>query len=94
MSLVKKKKIAFIAANCFVGGVETALINMLHCIDRDRYEITLFTNFNDNPCVRDILPDVNYVNLDLCDLKNTFFSALSKFDLFKVAIILKNSKTY
>ena len=90
MSLVKKKKIAFVAANCFVGGVETALINMLHYIDRDRYEITLFTNFNDNPCVRDILPDVNYVNLDLCDLKNTFFSALSKFDLFKVAIILKN----
>ena len=35
MSLVKKKKIAFVAANCFVGGVETALINMLHCIDRD-----------------------------------------------------------
>lgn len=90
MSLVKKKKIAFVAANCFVGGVETALINMLHCIDRNEYEITVFTNFRGNPCVQDILPDINYVNLDLFDLRTSFFSELSKFDLFRLITILKN----
>ena len=90
MDIAEKKKIAIVAANCFVGGVETALINMLHCIDRNEYEITVFTNFRGNPCARDILPDINYVNLDLFDLRTSFFSALSKFDLFRLITILKN----
>ena len=37
--MADKKKIAFVANCCIVGGVETALINMLKVIDTEKYYI-------------------------------------------------------
>ena len=88
--MADKKKIAFVAADCFVGGVETALLNLLKSIDRDRYEITLFTNFGGNPCVKELFPEIHYQDLDLLGLKPAFFSALSRFKVFEALGILKN----
>ena len=89
MPTTKKKKIAFVAATCFVGGVETALLNLLKSIDRNRYEITLFTNFDGNPCVKELFPEIHYKNLDTSGLKPAFFSALSHFKVFRALDILK-----
>lgn len=86
----KKKKIALIATSCFVGGVETALLNLLKSIDRNRYEITLFTNFDGNLCVKELFPEICYKNLDMSGLKPTFISALSHFKVLRVLGILKN----
>ena len=90
MPTTKKMKIAFLAATCFVGGVETALLNLLKSIDRNRYEITLFTNFDGNPCVKELFPEIHYKNLDTSGLKPAFFSALSHFKVFRALDILKN----
>lgn len=90
MSTTKKKKVALVAATCFVGGVETALLNLLKSIDRNRYEITLFTNFGGNPCVKELFSEIHYKNLDTFGLKSAFFSALSHFKVFSALEILKN----
>lgn len=37
----QKKKILFITSKMVIGGVERALINLLACMDSDRYDLTL-----------------------------------------------------
>lgn len=86
----EKKKIAVVAPNCFVGGVETALIGMMNIIDKSKYDITLFTNFIGNPCVQKKFAEINYENLDLYSLKQSFVDALSKCKLASAIRILKN----
>ena len=36
-----KKKLIFVTEALWIGGIETALINLLHRIDYDKYEVTL-----------------------------------------------------
>ena len=36
-----KKKLLFTAYNLEIGGIETALVNLLDNIDYDKYEVTL-----------------------------------------------------
>ena len=38
-----KKKIVFVTNALWVGGIETALINLLNCIDYDKFDVTLLT---------------------------------------------------
>lgn len=58
------KKIAIVLHGASVGGIETALTNMLRTIDCKKYNITLFTNFTGNPCVEKLPPNVSAVDLD------------------------------
>ena len=36
-----KKKIIFVTKALWIGGIETALVNLLNCFDYDKYEVTL-----------------------------------------------------
>ncbi len=36
-----KKKIIFVTRALWIGGIETALVNMLKCFDYDKYDVTL-----------------------------------------------------
>lgn len=38
-----KKKIIFVTQALWIGGIETALVNLLNRIDHDRYEVTVLT---------------------------------------------------
>ncbi len=74
----KKKKIAFVANCCIVGGVETALINLLNTIDTEKYDVTLYTNFAGNPVVKNIPDYVKCVNLDEYNIKNVYNRSLKE----------------
>lgn len=83
-----KKKIAFVLDGAIVGGVETALMQMLQKIDTNRYEIHLFTNVKGNPCVGQIPECVKIVDLDDFDLRLNFFRALQNGKLRRVTELL------
>lgn len=87
---MEKIKIAIVANHCIVGGVETALINLLKNFDFKKYNITLFTNFNSNPCVNEVSDVVKLVDLNKYGIKKSFFAALSRFDLIKAIHIFLN----
>lgn len=41
--MIMKKKIIFITQALWIGGIETALVNLINRIDHDRYEVTVLT---------------------------------------------------
>lgn len=83
-----KKKIAFVLDGAIVGGVETALMQMLQKIDTNRYEIHLFTNVKGNPCIGQIPECIKVVDLDDFDLRSNFFGALRKGKFRRAAQLL------
>lgn len=50
-----KKKIIFVTQALWIGGIETALINLLNYIDYNKYEVTLLT-------IRGVLELINKIN--------------------------------
>ena len=85
-----KKKVAFVANCCVTGGVETALINLLNTIDTQKYEITLYTNFEGNPVVKNIPSEIICVDLDNQGIKTVFYDAVSNRNMAAAFTILKN----
>lgn len=80
------KKIAIVLHGASVGGIETALTNMLRTLDCKKYNITLFTNFTGNPCIEKLPPNVNAVDLD----EYNFNSLIKKnFKSFKISKAFK-----
>lgn len=69
------KKIAFVLAQATMGGVETSLISLLNIIDLREYEVTLFTNFKGNPCIKAIPEEIRLVNLEKNGIKDRFNGA-------------------
>ena len=49
-----------------IGGVEKALLCMLDAIDREKYEITLFTRVENNPYVNQFPPHIKIYPIDDC----------------------------
>lgn len=49
-----KKQIAIVCTNIIVGGVEKALLSMMEAIDRERYELTLFTRDKNGPYIHQL----------------------------------------
>ena len=75
---------------CTVGGVETALINLLNVIDAERYDITLFTNFADNPVVEDIHDYIKLIDLDKFNIKTVYVKALEEHNYRLMLSVLWN----
>lgn len=69
-----KKEIAIVLSGAIVGGIETALTNMLNAIDCSKYIITLFTNKRGNPCIGNIPPEITIINLEDFSLKALFLN--------------------
>lgn len=88
--MADKKKIAIVVNSCIVGGVETALINMLRLMDADKFDITVFTNFDGNPIVKNVPEYVKCVDLDEYGIKTVYKHAVSTHDLKTVLTILYN----
>ena len=88
--MADKKKIAFVANCCIVGGVETALINMLKVIDTEKYDISLFTNFTGNPVVANVPPSIKLIDLDQYNIKDAFSEAISNHNYRLILAILRN----
>lgn len=88
--MTDKKKIAFVANCCIVGGVETALINLLNVIDTQKYDITLYTNFAGNPVVKSIPTYIKRVDLDEYNIKTVYSRALKEHNYWLVLAILRN----
>lgn len=88
--MADKKKIAFVANCCIVGGVETALINLLNVIDTEKYDITLFTNFEGNPVVNNISSSIKLVDLDRYNIKMVYREAIANRDYRLALAILWN----
>ena len=85
-----KKKIAFVANCCVVGGVETALINLLNVFDTGRYDVTLYTNFSGNPVIGRIPSQIRCVNLDEYNIKHVYNNAIAARDYVTALRIIKN----
>lgn len=48
------KKIAIVNAEATIGGVESALVNMLQSFDYTQYDVTLYTDVQNNPYAIDL----------------------------------------
>ena len=88
--MADKKKIAFIANCCIVGGVETALINLLNVFDTDRYDVTLYTNFAGNPVVGRIPKQIKCVDLDVYNIKYLYNKAIEEHSYIKSLKFIRN----
>ena len=86
----RKKKLAFVANCCIVGGVETALISLLNQIDTQKYDITLFTNFCGNPVVHSIPPQIKCIDLDAYNIKTVYTAARKSRNYGRALAILWN----
>ena len=69
----KKTKIIFTAYDLNIGGIETALINMLKNFDYEKYEVTLFLEKREGIFLNEIPKDVKIINYNICDSKNVIY---------------------
>lgn len=88
--MTEKKKVAFIANCCIVGGVETALINLLNSFDTEKYDVTLYTNFAGNPVIGRIPDNIRCVDLDEYNIKRVYNKAICEHDYFTALKLMKN----
>lgn len=88
--MTEKKKIAFVANCCIVGGVETALINLLNVFDTEKYDVTLYTNFAGNPVIGRIPDNIRCVDLDEYNIKRVYNKAMGRHDYFAALKLIKN----
>lgn len=83
-----KKKIAFVLGNPMVGGVETSLIQLLSIFDYEKYDVTLFTNRENNPCVGNLPPAVHTIFFDDYPMRKVFLEKVKGFKLFSAIKII------
>lgn len=88
-----KKKVIFSMYNLDIGGIETALLNILKNFDYDKYEVSLFLEKNEGIFINDIPKNVKIINYNLCDSKILIFRKISN-RLKLIFNIIKNYKKY
>lgn len=81
------KKIAFVLDGAMVGGIEIALINLMHLFDRQLYEIHLFTSKEENICL-DRINDIHVHFISNSTPNQIFLANLKKFHFIKAARLL------
>jgi len=69
----KKTKIIFTAYDLNIGGIETALINMLKNFDYKKYDVTLFLEKKEGIFLNEIPENVKIINYNICDSKNVIY---------------------
>ena len=88
--MTEKKKVAFIANCCVVGGVQTALINLLNSFDTEKYDVTIYTNFAGNPVIGRIPDNIRCIDLDEYNIKRVYNKAIGEHDYFTALKLMKN----
>ena len=88
-----KKKILFTANTLNIGGIETALINLLDKLDYNRYDITLILEKKEGELLNRINSNVKVIDYNLSYSKNILIRKTK--NLFKrINFILKNKNKY
>lgn len=84
---MNKRKILIIIPSLIGGGAERVLVNLLHSIDRSKYEISLFLSENKGELRKDIPKDVNMDYI----YSNKVFRKISELSFIKfgIAIFIK-----
>lgn len=88
-----KKKIIFTMYDLNIGGIETALINILKNFDYSKYDVTLFLEKKDGIFLNDVPSCVKIINYNLCDSKNIIYRKI-KNRIKLILFIIKNYKIY
>lgn len=88
-----KKKVIFSMYNLDIGGIETALINILKNFDYDKYEVTLFLEKKEGIFLNDIPKCIKIINYNLCDSKNIIYRKIRN-RLKLIFHTIKNYKKY
>lgn len=79
------KRIAIVLHGASVGGIETALVNMLNIIDLKKYSVVLISNFKGNPCLSKLPPEIKLIDLDQYEYKKVVCNYIKKFRFLSVA---------
>lgn len=69
----ERKKIIFTAYDLNIGGIETALVNMLKIFDYNKYDVTLLLEKKEGIFLSEIPKMVKIINYNLCDSKNIIY---------------------
>ncbi len=71
-----KKKILFLISTLNGGGAEKVLVDILHNLDRQKYDITVCTLFDEGVYIRQLPEDVTYRSLNLSRFYAVFWRVL------------------
>ena len=67
------KKILITAYNLDIGGIETALINLLKKLDLNKYQITLVLEKKEGIFVNQVPSGIEVIDYNLCYSKNIIY---------------------
>lgn len=80
------KKVLFFIPNLMHGGAEKVLINLVNNLDKDKYDITLQTIFDEGVNKKYLNNDIKYKYV----FKNLFRGSTTLFKLFKPEFLYRN----
>ena len=86
---MKKKKVLFTAFNLGVGGVSSALINLLNQFDYEKYDVTLLLQIRQGDFLDKLNPNVNLEDYGLSKIKNKILKKIANLFIF-IKILIKN----
>ena len=90
---MKKKKVLFTAFNLGVGGVSSALINLLNQFDYEKYDVTLLLQIRQGDFLDKLNPNVNLEDYGLSKIKNKILKRIANLFIF-IKILIKNFHKY
>ena len=90
---MKKKKVLFTAFNLGVGGVSSALINLLNKFDYEKYDVTLLLQIRQGEFLDKLNSNVKLKDYGLSKIKNKFLKKFVNLLIF-IKILIKNFHKY
>lgn len=98
----KKKKIAFVVTRFVAGGLERSFLDLLDCIDSNRYDTTVYlpdfsgewSSLLQKRCNVKILPIYNYNSLIANYLKKFQFYSIIKCSIYRLLARIYQNKDY
>lgn len=85
------KKILITSYNIDIGGIETALLNLLKKLEHKKYDITLVLEKKEGIFLKDIPKGIKVIDYNLCYSKNILYRKIKNgFKLIKWKILNKN----
>lgn len=68
-----KKKLIFFAYDLGIGGIETALVNLLNRLDLDKYDVTLMLEKKEGELLEQVNENIHIVEFTVSDSQNKLF---------------------
>lgn len=68
-----KKKLIFFAYNLGIGGIETALVNLLNRLDLNKYDVTLVLEKKEGELLDQVNENIHIFEFKVSDSKNVLF---------------------